>query len=64
MSLLHEAAACGDVDKLEDLLSRSRANTNERDEDWGGRTPLFWATIKGHLHCVKLLLKVNNKEYD
>lgn len=58
MSVLHEAAASGDVDKLEDLLKQSRTNKNEKDEDWDGRTPLFWAVIEGHLRCVKLLLEV------
>ena len=59
MSALHEAAACGDIDKLEDLLAQNRINKNEKDEDWDGRTPLFWASIEGHVSCVKLLLEVN-----
>ena len=59
MSLLHEAAACGEIQKLGDLLAQGRLDKDERDEDWEGRTPLFWAVIAGNMQCVRMLLTVS-----
>ncbi|CAK8680421.1 unnamed protein product [Clavelina lepadiformis] len=57
MSILHEVAACGDVERLDDLLEQHRIDRDEKDEDWDGRTPLFWSAIEGHYLCVKKLLQ-------
>lgn len=58
MSLLHETVASGDIERLYDILEQNRYDKNERDEDWEGRTPLFWAVYNGHFDCVKVLLQV------
>ncbi|XP_076816840.1 uncharacterized protein LOC143462523 isoform X2 [Clavelina lepadiformis] len=52
-----EVAACGDVERLNDLLEQHRIDRDEKDEDWDGRTPLFWSAIEGHYLCVKKLLQ-------
>jgi len=56
MSTLHEAASLGDADLLEDGLVKG-LDPDERDCDWGGRTPLHIASSKGDKTCVLLLLQ-------
>lgn len=58
MSVLHESAASGDTERLGDLLDQKKYDKDEPDNDWGGRTPLMWAVIAGHVRSVKLLLQV------
>nr|XP_004226997.1 ankyrin repeat domain-containing protein 66-like [Ciona intestinalis] len=57
MSVLHEAVACGDTQRLGDLLQQTRVEINEQDFDWDGRTPLFWAVIIGNVQCARMLLQ-------
>lgn len=50
---LHQAAACGLVDRVKDLLRGSRREVNTVA---GGWTPLQLATLWGHRDVVELLL--------
>lgn len=47
MSELHEAAAAGDFDRVEELLRQNKCNPNQKDVDWSNKTPLHWAAAKG-----------------
>ena len=55
MTELHENAANGDEDAVQELLYRG-SNVNEKDLEWGGRTPLHWAATNGHYYVVELLI--------
>ena len=48
--LLHETCALGDDGKLEELGSFIRGgkiDVNSRDEEWGDRTAMHWAALRG-----------------
>lgn len=47
MSELHQAAAAGDFDQVEEILRQNKCNPNQRDIDWSYKTPLHWAAAKG-----------------
>ncbi|XP_062893128.1 ankyrin repeat domain-containing protein 66 isoform X4 [Mobula hypostoma] len=56
MSELHEAAAAGDTDLVEQILQKGSCDPSMKDPDWGDRTPLHWAAAKGKADMVKLLI--------
>lgn len=47
MTELHQAAAAGDFDQVEEILGQNKCNPNQRDVDWSYKTPLHWAAAKG-----------------
>ncbi|TDG99205.1 hypothetical protein EPR50_G00207580 [Perca flavescens] len=47
MTELHQAAAAGDFDQVEEILRQNECNPNQRDIDWSYKTPLHWAAAKG-----------------
>lgn len=47
MTELHQAAAAGDFDQVEEILVQNKCNPNQRDVDWSYKTPLHWAAAKG-----------------
>lgn len=49
MSELHQAAASGDVDLVEEMLKQNLYDPNQRDVDWNSKTPLHWAAARGKL---------------
>ena len=55
MSQLHEAASLDDADSIKSGI-RQGLDLNERDSEWGGRTPLHVACSLGHADCVEVLL--------
>ncbi|XP_005926191.1 ankyrin repeat domain-containing protein 66 isoform X1 [Haplochromis burtoni] len=57
MSELHQAAAAGDCDQVEELLRENKCNPNQKDIDWYSKTPLHWAAAKGHTEMVRILIK-------
>ncbi|XP_037550759.1 ankyrin repeat domain-containing protein 66 [Nematolebias whitei] len=57
MTELHQAAAAGDYQKVEELLTQQKCCPNERDVDWSYKTPLHWAAAKGHAEIVRLLVE-------
>ncbi|XP_063040289.1 ankyrin repeat domain-containing protein 66 [Engraulis encrasicolus] len=57
MSELHQAAASGDVDLVEDILRQNKYDPNQRDVDWNNRTPLHWAAARGQSEMVRLLVE-------
>ncbi|CAK6966034.1 ankyrin repeat domain-containing protein 66 [Scomber scombrus] len=57
MSELHQAAAAGDFDRVEEILRQNRCNPNQRDLDWSYKTPLHWAAAKGHTETVRILIE-------
>ncbi|XP_029284043.1 ankyrin repeat domain-containing protein 66 [Cottoperca gobio] len=57
MTALHQAAAAGDVQQVEDILRQSGCNANQRDLDWSRKTPLHWAAATGHTETVRMLLQ-------
>ncbi|XP_053192060.1 ankyrin repeat domain-containing protein 66 [Scomber japonicus] len=57
MSELHQAAAAGDFDRVEEILRQNRCNPNQRDIDWSYKTPLHWAAAKGHTETVRILIE-------
>ena len=44
---LHEAAATGDSDTLEEFLQTSKLDVNMKDAEWHDKTALHWAATKG-----------------
>lgn len=79
MTELHQAAAVGDFDRVEEILLQNKCNPNQRDIDWSYKTPLHWAAAKGrwsasvtfywhHLykleqHCYYYLVGINFFQY-
>lgn len=49
MSELHQAAASGDYDLVEEIVKKKSCDPNQRDFDWNKKTPLHWAASKGRL---------------
>lgn len=47
MTELHQAAAAGDVDAVEEILLQKKCDPNQRDVDWSHKTALHWAAAKG-----------------
>lgn len=47
MTELHQAAAAGDVDGVEEILLQQKCNPNQRDVDWSYKTALHWAAARG-----------------
>ena len=56
MSELHEASSDGDLERLEEGLTRA-ADPSEPDPEWGGKSPLHIACAGGHKKCVLVLLR-------
>nr|XP_033794786.1 ankyrin repeat domain-containing protein 66 isoform X2 [Geotrypetes seraphini]XP_033794787.1 ankyrin repeat domain-containing protein 66 isoform X2 [Geotrypetes seraphini] len=56
MTELHEAAALGDYDKLEDLLKKELFDPNGKDCDWSDKTPLHWLAAKGQSEALQMLI--------
>ncbi|XP_016890688.1 ankyrin repeat domain-containing protein 66-like [Cynoglossus semilaevis] len=56
MSELHQAAAAGDYEKVEELLKQMTCSPNEKDDEWSNKTPLHWAAAIGYTKMVKLLI--------
>ncbi|XP_071354186.1 ankyrin repeat domain-containing protein 66 [Trachinotus anak] len=57
MTELHQAAAAGDLDQVEEILRQNRCNPNQRDVDWSCKTPLHWAAARGHTETVRILIE-------
>lgn len=49
MTELHQAAASGDADLVEEILRQNKYDPNQRDVDWNNKTPLHWAAARGKL---------------
>lgn len=47
MTELHQAAAAGEVDLVEEILLQRKCDPNHRDVDWSYKTALHWAAAKG-----------------
>ncbi|AWP16209.1 putative tudor domain-containing protein 6-like [Scophthalmus maximus] len=57
MTELHQAAAAGDVERVEDILRQKKCSPNQRDIDWCYKTPLHWAAAKGFTETVRILIE-------
>ncbi|XP_077416279.1 ankyrin repeat domain-containing protein 66 isoform X2 [Vanacampus margaritifer] len=57
MSELHQAAAAGDCDQVQEILRCKKCDPNLRDVDWGNKTPLHWAAAKGDVETARLLIE-------
>ena len=47
---IHEAAATGDYDAIEEYLKNSKCDVNLKDVEWDDRTALHWACMKGNVY--------------
>ncbi|XP_041043227.1 ankyrin repeat domain-containing protein 66 isoform X2 [Carcharodon carcharias] len=56
MTELHEAAAAGDTELVEEILRGGSCNPNAKDLHWSQRTALHWAAAQGKADMVKLLI--------
>ncbi|XP_077991808.1 uncharacterized protein LOC144446017 [Glandiceps talaboti] len=61
MTELHEAASMGDSDLLEELIDSQKFDVNQKDVEWNNRTPLHWASIKGHSESIRVLIEHGSK---
>ncbi|XP_061651759.1 ankyrin repeat domain-containing protein 66 isoform X4 [Phyllopteryx taeniolatus] len=57
MSELHQAAAAGDFDQVQEILGCKKCDPNQRDVDWGYKTPLHWAASKGDTEMARILIE-------
>ncbi|XP_034530690.1 ankyrin repeat domain-containing protein 66 isoform X2 [Notolabrus celidotus] len=57
MTELHQAAAAGSFDQVEEILRQNRCDPNQKDIDWNSKTPLHWAAAKGHAEIVRILIE-------
>ena len=55
MSELHEYAALGDDENVQELLFKG-VNVNEKDFEWEGKTALHWSATNGHYYTSQLLI--------
>jgi cytohesin len=55
-SVVHAAAAKGDISTLRTLMQISSARRFPNARDMNGRTPLHWAAQDGNVKCARLLL--------
>lgn len=55
---IHEAAATGDYDSLEEYLKSNKFDVNLKDVEWDDRTALHWACMKGYVECIRLLIEL------
>jgi len=56
---LHAVCAVGNFDRLQEMVASGKydGQINQKDEEWGGRTPLHWCCIKGRGDMVRYLLE-------
>ncbi|KAM6912211.1 ankyrin repeat domain-containing protein 66 [Xenentodon cancila] len=57
MTELHQAAAAGNCEKVEEVLKQKKCGPNEKDVDWSKKTALHWAAAKGHTRIVRILVE-------
>ncbi|XP_059376955.1 ankyrin repeat domain-containing protein 66 [Carassius carassius] len=57
MTELHQAAASGDYDLVEEIVEKKSCDPNQRDLDWNKKTPLHWAASKGQTEMVRILIE-------
>ncbi|XP_033001285.1 ankyrin repeat domain-containing protein 66 isoform X2 [Lacerta agilis] len=57
MTELHEAAALGNCDLVDEILKTGLCDPNCKDIYWSDRTPLHWAAAKGHSKIIKRLVE-------
>ncbi|KAI7805075.1 ankyrin repeat domain-containing protein 66 [Triplophysa rosa] len=57
MTELHQAAAVGDYDLVEEMIKKKSCDPNQKDIDWNNRTPLHWAASKGQTEVVRILME-------
>ncbi|KAK2826577.1 hypothetical protein Q5P01_020791 [Channa striata] len=57
MTELHQAAAAGDFEEVEEILRENKCDPNQRDVDWSNKTALHWAAAKGHTETVRILIE-------
>lgn len=50
MTELHQAAAAGDYDLVEEIVQKKSCDPNQKDLDWNQKTPLHWAASRGRLY--------------
>lgn len=60
---IHEAAATGDCDSLEEYLKNSKIDVNLKDVEWDERTALHWACMKGEAFKIKRPPPISAKTY-
>ncbi|XP_073726015.1 ankyrin repeat domain-containing protein 66 isoform X1 [Misgurnus anguillicaudatus] len=57
MTELHQAAAVGDVDLVEEIIKKKSCDPNHKDTDWNQKTALHWAASKGQTEVVRILME-------
>ncbi|XP_056333410.1 ankyrin repeat domain-containing protein 66 [Danio aesculapii] len=57
MTELHQAAAAGDYDLVEEIVRNNSCNPNQKDLDWNKKTALHWAASKGQTEMVRILVE-------
>lgn len=58
---IHEAAATGDYDSLEEYLKNSKIDVNLKDVEWDERTALHWACMKGESLTIKCIFPFSQR---